>query len=130
MSSVNTRAPLGDRLRKSLNEGIEYAAGRASLRTEVVPTGRSYSGEEVTAIRLRRHLSQSQFARLLAVSVKTLQSWEQGVRKPSKPTMRLLQIFDEPETFQRLFMSVREEPTAYGVNPPPPGNVQSDGKSE
>ena len=48
---------------------------------------------KVASIRARRNLSQAQFATLLAVSVRTLQSWEQGSRKPSKPTMRLLQIF-------------------------------------
>jgi putative transcriptional regulator len=47
-------------------------------------------------------MSQAQFANLLAVNVKTLQSWEQGARKPSKPTMRLLQIFDAPEEFRSV----------------------------
>ena len=73
-----------------------------NLATTVVPAGRSFSGDEVVAIRNRRHMSQTQFANLLAVNVKTLQSWEQGARKPSKPTMRLLQIFDAPEEFRSV----------------------------
>jgi len=32
-------------------------------------------------------MSQAQFANLAAVNVKTLQSWQQGARKPNKPTM-------------------------------------------
>jgi DNA-binding transcriptional regulator YiaG len=47
-------------------------------------------------------MSQAQFARLLAVNVKTLQSWEQGARKPSKPTMSFLHILDAPEEFRSI----------------------------
>lgn len=94
------RLPLAERLKKGLLEGIEYARGERSLVTTIVPTGRTYSGEEVVSIRIRRQMSQAQFAKLLAVNVKTLQSWEQGVRRPSKPTMRLLQIFDQPDEFR------------------------------
>ena len=102
MSTINNRRPLAERLKKGLTEGIEFARGDLDLVTTVVPAGRSFSGEEVVAIRNRRHMSQAQFAKLLAVNVKTLQSWEQGVRKPSKPTMRLLQIFNAPEEFRSV----------------------------
>jgi len=99
MSKNTNRSPLAQRLKKSLVKRVEFARGDLNLTTTVVPIERSYSGEEVVAIRNRRHMSQAQFANLLAVNVKTLQSWEQGARKPSKPTMRLLQIFDAPEEF-------------------------------
>ena len=105
--NADQRPPLADRLKAGLSEGIEFARGDRALATGLVPIGRSYTGEEVTAIRIRRGLSQVQFARLLAVSVKTLQSWEQGVRKPSKPTMRLLQIFDDPDAFQAALSATR-----------------------
>ena len=107
MSAASKRAPLAERLKKGLAEGIEFARGDRELATTVVPSGRSYTGEEVVAIRTRRRMSQAQFAKLLAVSVKTLQSWEQGVRRPSKPTMRLLQIFDQPDEFRSVLV-VRE----------------------
>jgi putative transcriptional regulator len=102
MSTNTTKSPLAQRLTKGLVEGIEFARGHLPLATTVVPSGRTYSRDEVVAIRNRRHMSQAQFANLLAVSVKTLQSWEQGARKPSKPTMRLLQIFDAPEEFRSV----------------------------
>ena len=38
-------------------------------------------------------MSQAVFARLLNVSTKTVQSWEQGTRKPSRAALRLIQIF-------------------------------------
>lgn len=115
MSTTTKRPPLAERLKKGLAEGIEFARGDGELATSVVPAGRTYTGEEVAAIRTRRRMSQAQFAKLLAVSVKTLQSWEQGVRKPSKPTMRLLQIFDQPEDFQAVF--ARTEPDAKRSKP-------------
>lgn len=107
MKETTKRSPLAERLKKSLVEGIEYAKGDRNLSTTIVPAGRSFTGEEVVAIRVRRQMSQAQFATLLAVNVKTLQSWEQGARKPSKPTMRLLQIFDAPQQF-RSVLSVAE----------------------
>lgn len=96
------RAPLANRLRESLAEGLDYGRGDMSLRTSTIPRGRTFSPSDVIAIRTRRQLSQAQFAQLLAVSLKTLQSWEQGTRKPSRPTMRLLQIFDSPDDFRAL----------------------------
>ena len=112
MNSITKRSPLAERLKKGLAEGIEFARGDLELAQTVVPEGRAFTGDEVVAIRSRRRMSQAQFARLLAVSVKTLQSWEQGVRKPSKPTMRLLQIFDSPEEF-RAVLGVRESEATY-----------------
>ena len=102
MNAKTNRSPLAQRLKKGLAEGVEFARGDLVLSTMAVPIGRSFSPDEVVAIRTRRHMSQAQFARLLAVSVKTLQSWEQGAKKPSKPTMRLLQIFDSPEEFRSI----------------------------
>ena len=47
---------------------------------------------DVQAIRRRLGLSQSAFAALLGVSVRTLQDWEQGRRKPSGPAYALLRV--------------------------------------
>ena len=46
----------------------------------------------ISDIRGRTGLSQTEFARLLGVSVRTLQEWEQGRRVPSGPARRLLAI--------------------------------------
>jgi putative transcriptional regulator len=115
MSTTNKRAPLAERLKKGLTEGIEYARGDRELTTTVVPTGRVFSGEEVVSIRARGQMSQAQFAHLLAVNVKTLQSWEQGVRKPSKPAMRLLQIIDQPDDFRAILAVPKTLPEGIQV---------------
>ncbi len=48
----------------------------------------------VRAIRERARLSQSEFAQLIGVSVKTLQNWEQDRRRPTGPAAALLSIID------------------------------------
>ena len=45
-----------------------------------------------TEARQRTGLSQSQFAALLGVSVRTLQGWEQGRKQPSRAARTLLSI--------------------------------------
>ena len=46
----------------------------------------------VVEARQKTGLSQSRFAELLGISVRTLQDWEQGRRKPSRAAMSLIQI--------------------------------------
>jgi putative transcriptional regulator len=64
----------------SVREGGAILRGRkkASRRFVVEAAG-------VRAIRERTSLSQSEFAELIGVSVKTLQNWEQDRRHPTGP---------------------------------------------
>lgn len=55
-------------------------------------TGRVMNVPPVGEIRQRTGLSQSKFAALLGVSVRTLQDWEQGRRAPSGAARTLLLI--------------------------------------
>lgn len=48
----------------------------------------------VRIIREKTRLSQSEFAELIGVSVKTLQNWEQERRRPTGPAAALLSIID------------------------------------
>jgi len=55
-------------------------------------TGRVIQVPPVREIREKSGLSQSRFAELLGVSVRTLQDWEQGRRSPSGAAQTLLLI--------------------------------------
>jgi putative transcriptional regulator len=57
----------------------------------------------VVAVRIKSGLSQSQFAVLLGVSVRTLQEWEQGRRQPSGAAKTLIAIAQKrPEVLAEL----------------------------
>lgn len=53
-----------------------------------------FSDSRIRSIRERTQLSQADFARLMGVSVKTLQNWEQARRQPTGPAAALLQIME------------------------------------
>ena len=63
----------------------DMKADRAARETKVALS-------PVAEARLRTELSQAQFAKLLGVSVRTLQEWEQGRREPSGAARTLLRI--------------------------------------
>ncbi|MBI5308997.1 MAG: helix-turn-helix domain-containing protein [Planctomycetes bacterium] len=55
-------------------------------------------------IRSKLKLSQSAFAGLMGVSLRTVQDWEQGRRRPSGPAVALLRIAEQkPEVFVQLY---------------------------
>ncbi|MEP7009096.1 MAG: helix-turn-helix domain-containing protein [Acidobacteriota bacterium] len=54
--------------------------------------GRITTVPSVASVREQTGLSQTAFARLIGVSVRTLQDWEQGRRAPSGPARTLLAI--------------------------------------
>lgn len=56
-------------------------------KDEVIPAGAS-----AQVARAGTGLSQAQFARLIGVSLRTLQEWEQGRKQPSGPASALLRI--------------------------------------
>ncbi len=78
---------LFDDLVQSLKEAKDISKGKAkaSRRFEV-------NSPDVKAVRERIGLSQSDFARLMRVSIKTLQNWEQHRRNPTGPAAALLKI--------------------------------------
>lgn len=96
---------LFDRLKGGLEEGIEHARGAASLRvTELaIPDPPPvYTAGDVQRVRARLNLSQAGFARLLQVSSRTIQSWEQGTRTPSPSSARLIQFIENPRLLSRV----------------------------
>lgn len=74
--------------------------GGAILRGEVAPSRKFVVDKtDVKRIRVNYRLSQGQFARLLGISVATVQNWEQGRRLPKGAARVLLQVAAKhPET--------------------------------
>lgn len=74
----------------------QMKAGRASRihKVEVPP---------VVSARIKSGLSQSAFAKLMGVSVRTLQDWEQGRRQPSGAAKTLIAIAERRPDVLREF---------------------------
>jgi len=81
-------------LKESLGQALQHARGkRTDLRVTVLPAPPSpMSRSEIVKLRQELNCSQAVFARLLNVSLKTVQSWEQGVREPGDAALKLLTI--------------------------------------
>lgn len=78
-------------MRKSKrNIGLEILEGIREIKRG--RHGRVVTIPSVSNIRERTGLSQARFARLLGVSVRTLQEWEQGRRAPSGAARTLLMV--------------------------------------
>jgi len=76
-----------DELVASIREAGEIHRGeRRPSRTFV------FEPDDVRQIREKLHKSQSEFARMIGVSVSTLQNWEQGRRQPEGPARALLVV--------------------------------------
>ncbi|KQP43697.1 NadS family protein [Pseudorhodoferax sp. Leaf274] len=71
----------------SLQEAKAIARGTAAASRRFHVTA-----PDARAVRDRIGLSQSEFAKLMRVSVKTLQNWEQHRRQPTGPAAALLTI--------------------------------------
>jgi len=75
------------------NIGLEILEGIREIKRG--EHGRVITIPPVGSIREKTGLTQSRFARLLGVSVRTLQEWEQGRRAPSGAARTLLMIADK-----------------------------------
>jgi putative transcriptional regulator len=81
------------RLVDGLQEGLEYVRGELDLRTTEIPERPpEMTAKDIVRLRKKFKMSQGVFARVINVSAKTVQSWEQGERTPSQASLRLLQI--------------------------------------
>ena len=70
-------------------------AGRIR-RGEMKPSrATEFCAADVRTIRQRLGKSQAEFARMIGVSVGTLQNWEQGRRRPVGPARALLKVAAE-----------------------------------
>ena len=91
---------LFEELKRSIRQAGAIARGgrKPARRLEITPS-------RIQAVREKTQLSQAQSARLLNVSVKTLQNWEQARREPTGPAKALLRIVEkEPAVALRALM--------------------------
>lgn len=96
----------GASLIADMKEGLEALRSGKQLRTTYVPAPPpeppAFTKKRLVALRKRYAMSQTGFALILNVSPKTIESWEQGVRKPSGAASRLLQVLETPQLLPEM----------------------------
>ena len=89
--------------RKMSAEGAELLTAVKQMKAG--KKGRVYTPEQLLAISARKSvkMTQKEFARLLNVSVDSIQDWEQGRRSPRGAAKTLLRVAqDHPEVLEEL----------------------------
>lgn len=93
------KTKLGQELIAGMMEIIAHQEGKVTLRTtevEMLAPPPEMSARDVAKIRTKKlNMSQGAFAKLLGVTVRVVQSWEQGEKRPSGAARRLLQIAEK-----------------------------------
>ena len=59
-----------------------------------LPRKKPFKPEDIKRIRIACHASQAVFAAFLGTGKTTVQQWEQGLKKPSGPAQRLLDLVE------------------------------------
>ena len=93
-----SKRDIGQEILDGVRDIKAYKEGKKVLR---VHTLKEPAPPQV--IRAKLKLSQSAFAGMMGVSLRTIQDWEQGRRKPSGSAVALLRIAEQkPEVFTQL----------------------------
>ncbi|AVH48560.1 MULTISPECIES: DNA-binding transcriptional regulator [Acinetobacter] len=74
-------------LNVELLEGVKQMLANNAARKTVI------NETDVALARRKSELTQDQFAKILGISKRTLESWEQGVRRPSGAAQSLIKLF-------------------------------------
>jgi putative transcriptional regulator len=88
---------------KSRNIGEEILQGIRDVKAG--RTGRRFTVDSYAIVRAREKsgLTQAEFAKLLGVSVRTLQDWEQGRREPNAAAQTLIKVAEKhPKVLREL----------------------------
>ena len=93
-----SKRDIGAEILNGINEIKEFKKGRIQLKVTELS-----EPSPPQVIRSKMKMSQSAFAALLGVSIRTLQDWEQGRRESQGPAIALLRIAEQhPEVFAQL----------------------------
>ncbi len=94
---------------KEFLEGIgafeQHKAGKITLRTHFVEPKPipGVNPHYIRATRKKFDMSRAVFARLLNISIRTLERWEQGISKPNHQASILIRMSNQyPDTFKRI----------------------------
>ncbi len=88
---------------QSRDVGQEILEGLRNIKSGRI--GRRYTAGSYPIVRAREKsgLSQAEFARLLGVSIRTIQDWEQGRREPNAAAKTLIKVAElHPSVLRKI----------------------------
>ncbi len=90
-------------IKAGINEAIDYEKGAHNnkvktnkISIEKIP---HYHSKQIKGIRNKLNLTQTIFAEILGVSIKTVEAWEAGKNVPNGPAQRILDLLKKEEGF-------------------------------
>lgn len=98
-----------DRLMQGVKQGAEYLKGTCGPARTCKVTVRV---PDIKGIREKLKVSQTEFAQMMGISVRTLQNWEQKRRVPDGPSRILLELAAVyPKEVQAVSRKISEQET-------------------
>jgi DNA-binding transcriptional regulator YiaG len=99
------RSSFAKGIEQGLREAIAFMRGEGEGRVteiEIPDKAPDYTPPEVIAIRKKLGMTQRSFARLMNVSLKSVESWEAGTKHPGSSTRRLIQLASDPQAMESM----------------------------
>lgn len=86
-----------------INEAIKYEKGnlnkRVKVRKVIIEKIPNYQKTQIKEIRNKLKLTQAVFAKVLGVSIKTVEAWESGRNIPNGSAQRILDLLKKDNSF-------------------------------
>lgn len=95
---------------EGLQQAVDFEKGDTSKgRIRIVQTPdieplNEYSKEKIKELRQKVNLPQKYFAELLGVTLKSVEAWESGKRKPTGTAKRLFQLIEKDPNIIKTIM--------------------------
>ncbi len=101
---------IGENLINSLEEAIKFENGEKvkGIKSHFITVAPlpDFNGKEIKEIRNKLGLTQSIFAYVFGVSIKTVEAWESGKNHPAGPAQRILSILEKDKSFLKKYKLV------------------------
>ncbi len=95
---------------QGLNEAVEYEKGNLNAKASkcTVNPVPDFAPSEIKEVRASLNMTQSTFAAVMGVSIKTVEAWEAGINKPIGTARRMLSMLQKDNTLPMKFDIVSE----------------------
>ena len=110
MTKSYKKLSVGEGLITALEQAIDFEKGKKVKgvkrnKISVAPLPH-YKGNKIKEIRNKLGLTQSTFAHIIGVSIKTIEAWESGRNEPQGPAQRILFLLERDDNLLKRYKLV------------------------